>query len=101
MSSVPTTRELNVATISVVTLASALLLISIVYTTRAGYEYFRERDVQRKWAEGADQTYSQTGLRMDNTDLAKILQGQDALLQSGAEGRLPIDDAMRQIADRY
>ena len=99
--SVPTTRELNVKTIFVVTAVSVFLLVTIVYTARAGYEYFAHRDAERKWAAGSDQTFAEYGVRIDNRDLAKLNQEQLADLTDGSEGRLPIGDAMKAIAERY
>jgi len=98
---VPTTRELNVKTIFVVTAVSVFLLIAIVYTARAGYEYFAHRDAQSKWNAGSDQTFAQYGVRIDNRDLAKLNQAQQAQLTDGSEGRMPIDEAMKAVAERY
>jgi len=98
---VPTTRELNVKTIFVVTAVSVFLLIAIVYTARAGYEYFAHRDTERKWDAGSEQTYAEYGVRIDNRDLAALNQAQRAQLTDGSEGRMPIGDAMKAVADRY
>ncbi len=99
--SVPTTRELNVKTIFVVTAVSVFLLIAIVYTARAGYEYFAHRDTARKWAAGSEQTFAEYGVRIDNRDLARLNQEQQAKLTDGADGRMPIGDAMKAVAQRY
>ncbi len=99
--SVPTTRELDVKTIFVVTAVSVFLLIAIVYTARAGYEYFAHRDAQSKWAAGSDQTFAEYGVRIDNRELAGLNQAQEVQLTDGSKGRMPIGDAMKAIADRY
>ena len=99
--SVPTTRELNVRTIFVVTIVSVFLLVAIVYAARAGYEYFAQRQLDRAWAVGAERVHADYGVRMDNADLAKLETEQRALLTEATDGRVTITDAMQQIADRY
>ena len=99
--SVPTTRELNVKTIFTVTAVSVSLLVAIVYTARAGYQYFAQRDAERKWNAGSDQTYAEYGVRIDHRDLAKLNEAQRAQLTDGSEGRMPIGDAMKAVAQRY
>lgn len=98
--SVPTTRDLNVKTIFVVSAAAVFLLIAIVYTARAGYEYFAHRDADSKLAQGSDATFEAWGVRIDNGDLAELNHEQQQLLTDGADGRMPIDEAMKAIADR-
>ena len=112
---VPTTRELNVKVIFVVTIVSVLLLIAIVYASKAGFFFFENRQIERQYAEGAERTYEATGLRMDNMELATLKKEQaEELTREGwrdltdEEGNvigqadlMPIDDAMKSIAERY
>ena len=98
---VPTTRELDVKTIFVVTVVAVFLLITIVFTAQAGYEYFANRDAETKWSAGSERTYAAYGVRTDNADLAKLKTSQKATLNGETEGTLAIDEAMQQIADRY
>ena len=99
--SVPTTRELNVKTIFTVTAVSVSLLIAIVYTARAGYQYFAHRDAERKWNAGSDQTFAEYGVRIDHRDLAELNHAQRSELTDGTEGRMPIGDAMKAVSQRY
>lgn len=112
---VPTTRELNVKVIFTVTIVSVLLLIAIVFAAQAGFFFFENQQIERQYAEGAERTFAETGLRMDNLELAELEKEQNEnLTRSGwreltdAEGNaigqaelLPIDQAMQDIAERY
>ena len=112
---VPSTRELNVPVISVVTLASVLLLIVIVYAAQAGFFFFENRQIEAQYRAGAQQTFEETGLRMDNLELAEREKAQSEEIQRtgfrdltdedgnvvGKAELLPIDQAMQTIADRY
>ncbi|MEM7626158.1 MAG: hypothetical protein AAF333_11230 [Planctomycetota bacterium] len=112
---VPTTRELNVKVIFVVTIVSVLLLVAIVYAAQAGFFFFENRQIERQYSEGAQRTYEQTGLRMDNLELATLkktqteeltregwrdLEDEDGNVVGQAE-LLPIDRAIDAIAERY
>ncbi|MEO1236871.1 MAG: hypothetical protein AAFX76_08800 [Planctomycetota bacterium] len=111
----PSTRELNVKVIFVVTTVAVLLMVAIVYAAQAGFFYFQNRQTDRQYEIGAERTYQETGLRMDNLELARLKKQQlDELRRSGtepvtdAEGQeigtvtyRPIDEAMDAIADRY
>ena len=112
---VPTTRELNVKVIFVVTIVATLLLFAIVQAAQAGFFFFQNQQTEAQYRGGAEQTYQQTGARGDNLELAKLEASQRAELTEGgsrdlldADGnvtgqarRVPIDQAMQQIADRY
>ena len=112
---VPTTRELNVKVIFVVTIVATLLLFAIVQAAQAGFFFFQNQQVEAQYRRGSQQTYQQTGSRQDNLELARLEQQQQRDLTAGdprplmdADGnptgeaqRMPIDQAMRQIADRY
>ncbi|MEE9405566.1 MAG: hypothetical protein V3V20_11795 [Algisphaera sp.] len=97
----PTTRELNVKTISVITLTAVFLLIATVYTARAGYQYFSNRQAQAQWDAGAQQTFDAYGVRIDNANLAKLNQAQEVQLSGDLEGTLSIDQAMKQVVSRH
>ncbi len=110
-----TTRELNVKVIFVVTIVSVLLLAAIIFAAQAGFFFFKNQQEAIQYSKGADRTYAETGLRMDNLDLARMNQGQAAELHRDgsvevldAEGNvtgqvqvMPIDQAMADIAARY
>lgn len=110
-----TTRELNVKVIFVVTIVSVLLLAAIIYAAQAGFFFFKNQQELIQYSKGAERTYVETGLRMDNLDLARLKKEQTAELhRDGAidlldeEGNvtgqvqvMPIDQAMADIADRY
>lgn len=112
---VSSTRELNVKIIFVVTTVSVLLLVAIVYAAQAGFFFFENRQIERQYAENAERTHAQTGLRMDNMELAELKKEQaEHLTRDGwrdltdADGEktgeaelLPIDQAMEAIAERY
>ena len=118
------TRELNLKVISVVTLVAVMLLVVIVLLAQGGFYYFNERQVDRRRSMDAERVYTQYGVRMDNGDLARINDGQIAELYE--EGRqpvmgevkneetgkfeekvlrevqkMPIDEAMKQVSERY
>ena len=110
-----TTRELNVKVIFVVTSVSTMLLIAIVLTAQAGFFFFKNQQEATQYSRGAERTYEETGLRMDNIDLARSPQEQAAELQRegsveliDAEGEpigtvemMPIEKAMNEVAERY
>ncbi|MEL7087381.1 MAG: hypothetical protein AAGL98_02890 [Planctomycetota bacterium] len=112
---VPTTRELNVKVIFVVTIVAVLLLIAIVYAAKAGFFFFENRQLERQYTEGAERTFAETGLRMDNLELAELKKEQREHLtrdgwrditdtdgnKVGEAELLPIDQAMQAIAERY
>jgi hypothetical protein len=112
---VPTTRELNVKVISVVTLVAVLLLIAIIYAAQAGFFYFQHRQVAEQYDRGAEAVYNETLTRSDNLDLARLNIRQQADLDeagprdltdpdgevTGQAQTIKITDAMQQIADRY
>ncbi|MEM9914901.1 MAG: hypothetical protein AAF911_08070 [Planctomycetota bacterium] len=112
---VPTTRELNVKVIFVVTIVSVLLLIAIIYAAQAGFFYFQNQQELQQYSKGAERTYAETGLRMDNLDLARMKVEQAAELERegsvdvlDADGEVvgqvqmtPIDQAMQQIVEQY
>lgn len=110
-----TTRELNVKVIFVVTIVSAMLLISIVLAAEAGFFFFKNQQDEIQYTRGAERTFAETGLRMDNIDLARSTEEQNAELERegsvellDAEGEpvgtvemMPIDQAMKEVAERY
>ena len=110
-----TTRELNVKVIFVVTIVSVLLLISIIEAAQAGFFYFQNRQIERQYTRGAERTYEATGLRKDNLDLATLIVEQDQTLRNdqprdllndegevvGQAQTMPIEEAMKQIDQRY
>lgn len=110
-----TTRELNVKVIFVVTIVSTLLLAAIIFAAQAGFFYFKNQQELAQYTKGADRTYAETGLRMDNLDLARLKKEQTAELhREGSidvldeEGNVigqvqvtPIDQAMGQIVEQY
>jgi len=112
---VPTTRELNVKVIFFVTAVTVMLLVTTIFSARAGYHFFKNRQVEQQYANSAQKTYEATGLRMDNLDLAKFEKTQTQDLQRdgkidvlNAKGEVtgqvtmqPIDAAMQAIAQRY
>lgn len=118
------TRELNVTIIFIVTLVSVLLLVAIVLTSHGGYYYFANR--QADWRRNADaqRTYDEFHVRQDSRQLAATLTQQDkTLMESGpvqikamvkneetdemeekvvrTVEKLPIDQAMKRVAERY
>jgi len=110
-----TTRELNVKVIFVVTIVAVLLLTAIIYAAQAGFFFFKNQQDAAQYAKGAERTYVETGLRMDNLDLARLEKEQAAELHregsidvrdeegnvTGQVQVMPIDQAMADIADRY
>ncbi len=112
---VPTTRELNVKVIFVVTTVATLLLVAIVYAAQAGFFYFQNQQIEEQYSRGAAQTYDQTGSRQDNLELARMQKQYREQLQAtgtrdltnedgettGTARLMPIDQAMQQIVDRY
>ena len=112
---VPTTRELNVKVIFVVTIVAVLLLIAIVNAAQAGFFYFQQRQVTAQYERGSQTTYRETKLRSDNLELARLNTQQAAALETagqrdltdvdgnvtGKARTMPIQDAMKSIADRY
>ncbi|MEM6459803.1 MAG: hypothetical protein AAF710_10490 [Planctomycetota bacterium] len=112
---VPTTRELNVKVIFLVTLVAVMLLVAIIYAAQAAFFYFQNVQTERQYAEGAARTFAETGVRGDNLDLAVLETGQLGQLERnetveltddegnviGTQTLIPIDEAMGRIAERY
>ena len=112
---VPTTRELNVKVIFMVTIVATLLLVAIVYAAQAGFFYFQNQQVQRQYDRASGQTFAETGSRGDNLDLARMQQRHREELHAqgtrelrDADGNvtgtvtlMPIDQAMQRVAERY
>ena len=96
-----TTRELPVKVIFVVTLVAVALLIAIISSAEAGYYYFANRQTAIQYKRGAEHTHAETGMRIDNTDLARLKVEQTKALHDTSDGKLPIEAAMRKIADAY
>jgi biopolymer transport protein ExbB/TolQ len=112
---VPTTRELNVTVISVVTFVLVILMAAIVYAAQTGFFYFQNRQVERQYARSAAQVHEELGTRHDNLELGRLeVEHEQELRRTGqrdltdedgnvtGQARLtPIDQAMQQIAERY
>jgi hypothetical protein len=121
----PSTRELNVKVIAVVTTVSTLLLITIVLLANAGYLYFASQQVEARRSTDADATFQATRQRLDNRDLAeyKVMQGEELdrsgehphmelvevegkkgefeMRETRRDQKMPIDKAMKRVAERY
>ncbi len=83
-----TTRELNIATITFVSVVFVLLLITIVAGSTAWFRYEYEQQRQDRIARyGVSQ------------ELVNNRAEQHANLRGNAS--VPIDDAMAQVAERY
>ncbi len=118
------TRELNLKVIGVVTLVAVMLLVTIVLLSQGGYYYFNDRQIERRRAADAERVYTRYGVRMDNGDLARIDNEQLAELHEAGRQpvmgevkneetgkfeekvlrevqKMPIDEAMKQVAERY